>query len=619
VTTQEDSNQLPYHRLLIDPPATAGGTDLFQVQHWTLEATSMRSPFQTSFAAVFQYELILNSKRIAPYALMVAFAGNAILWWGWSAAANFGWATNSDFNIARNFQGFSFILGLPLFNALIMGEPVIRDFNTRIDSLIFSKPLSRVSYLLGKFFANFFVFVCCIAAFMLMSLALQWIPNSQLVVFPARVFIYFKHFFLIVVISHMFLAAIFFTLATLKRNAKFAYGAAVAFYPIYFAYQLLILKKLPADWRVALDPMLLSSFQIPRDKWVDADWINQIVITYSSAMIANRVLIVAVVAICLAVLYFRFVIVEPDRHHKQLSTLDLSRLDSAERFHVTPEILPSTGFQPAAVELRERVSIPLPDVTVENKGAKANVRKLLAATVLELTLLRHERSLFVLLVLSILISFLSLPWSVGVSGESYSAVFAGSTARGLLLFLLGVIVFCIGEVMHRDREARVEPLVWSAPVYNNALLLSRFIAVLFVSVLLLIVAGLTAMLTQFLRGQTPIHVSSYLVTYTVILVPSLIFMAAASIALNVLVRDKYLTYAMTIVIGAALFYMYSQGFNHWLYNPVLYGLWTEANLTSWTSLSHLMSIRVYWLAIAAACLALAHARFARKTRGRNLY
>src|SRR5687768_8191794 len=572
----------------------------------------MKSPFQTPFAAVFQYELILNSKRIAPYALMVAFAGHAILWWGWSAAAGYGWAINSDFNIVRNFQGFSFILGLPLFNALIMGDPIIRDFDTRVDSLIFSKPISRASYLAGKFCANFFVLVCCMAVFMLTSLASQWFANQRLVVFPARVFPCLKHFFLIVVISHLFLAAIFFTLATLKRNAKFAYGAAVAFYPLYFAYQLLFLKNLPESWRVALDPMLLNSFQIPPGRWVEADWINQIVITYSSALIANRAFVVVFVASCLAVLYFRFGISETGGRHAPHTVLDLANLASEEEARVSPEILP-TGlgdFERANIELSQKPSVSLPTVAVENKGGRANLRKLAAATALEVTLLIHERSLIVLLPLSVLISFLALPWFA--SSVSPSAAFAGSTARGLLLFLLGVVVFYAGEIMHRDREARVEPLLWSTPVGNNVLLLSKFSAVMLVSVLLLVLAGLTAILTQFLRGRFPIDISSYLITYTVILVPSLIFATAAIIALNVMLRDKYLTYALTIAAGAALFYLYSQGFNHWLYNPVLYELWTDADLASWEKLSYLISLRFYCLALAAVCLMLAHALFARK-------
>ena len=570
----------------------------------------MRNPAHTEFAAIFQYEVILNSKRVAPYALILLFAGNAILWWGWSAAATYGWATNSDFNIVRNFQGFSFILGLPLFNALIMGDPVIRDFNARVDSLIFSKPVSRASYLLGKFCANFFVFVCCMAAFMLTALLLQWVPLSRLVAFPMRVGPYFKHFFMIPVISHLLLGGVFFTLATLKRNAKFAYAAAVAFYPLYFAYQLLFLRNLPPDWRVVLDPMMLSTFNIPRNRWADADWVNQILISYTSGMIANRALVVVLVALILIVLYFRFTITERDASSGESLTLNLST--PANTVHILPAPAADPRFQEVEVVRRPTVSIPA--VALANKGTRANLRKLVAATMIELTLLRHERSLIVLLPLSLLIAFLSLPFSIGTQDVSTSAMFAGSSVRGLSLFLLGTIVFYVGEAMNRDREVRIDSVLWATPTQNKVLLLSKFFAVLWVSLVLMILAGVTAMLTQFVRGQTPIDVASYFVIYTVILAPSLIFMAAASLALNVLLRDKYLCYAITIGIGSALFYLYSQGFNHWFYNPILHGLWIESDFASSERLSYLTLLRMYCVALTGICLMLAHVFFARKSK-----
>lgn len=127
----------------------------------------MRSTVSTPFVAVLQTEMRFNLKRVAPYALMIIFSANAVLWWGGGPAVASGWATNSEYYIVRNFQGFCFMTGLPLFIALMMGDPVIRDFRIGVDPLIFSKPVSRAGYLLGKFFGNFFVLVCCQACFAL--------------------------------------------------------------------------------------------------------------------------------------------------------------------------------------------------------------------------------------------------------------------------------------------------------------------------------------------------------------------------------------------------------------------------------------------------------------------
>jgi hypothetical protein len=45
--------------------------------------------------------VLLNSKRVAPYVLMIFFAGNAVLWWAKGPAVALGWATNSEYYRAQ--------------------------------------------------------------------------------------------------------------------------------------------------------------------------------------------------------------------------------------------------------------------------------------------------------------------------------------------------------------------------------------------------------------------------------------------------------------------------------------------------------------------------------------
>src|SRR5882672_3388925 len=331
----------------------------------------MHNPYKTQFAAVFSAEVLLNSKRAGPYFLILLFTANSVLWWGWSVAASYGWGTNSDFNIARNLGGFSFGLGLPIFNAVIMGDPVIRDFRAGIDQLIFSKPVSRASYILGKFFGNFFVLVCCMSAFPLTMFLLQWFPSSRLVVLPVRVFPYFKHFFFFVVVGHLFLAVVYFAAGTLTRNSKIVYALAGAFYPVYISYQLFLLRNLPQSWRIILDPLMGGANPIPPDKWHDAVWINQIVIRYSSVMFANRALWILLTAVCLAIVYFRFAIVRRPAP-KSFSTLSLST--AAEGVYCSDSFEPWRDNQPARLD-----HVMLPDVTRLTEGMRANLKKLIAA------------------------------------------------------------------------------------------------------------------------------------------------------------------------------------------------------------------------------------------------
>lgn len=577
-----------------------------------LPTNPMRSPTKTAFAAVFQNEVLLNTKRVAPYAMALLFGGNALLWWGWGPATGRDWATNADFFIAGVLPVYSFMT-LPLFTAVIMGDPVIRDFRTGIDPLIFSKPVSRAEYLLGKFFGNFFVLACCQASFVLTLFVLQAFHKPGMVVLEVRAFPYLKHFLVFVVLSHLVLAAIYFTAGTLTRNAKIVYGLGISFYPLYISYQTVILKSLPPRWRSALDPLLMNWAKLNHERSGEA--LNHLVIVYDLDLIVNRAVMILLATVFLAILYARFTISERRTNIEKFSVLNLST--AGERLYYDPETFQaSLSDHLKKRDLESGIkhdSVPLPVVAQKNEGDQANLRKLVAASALELRLLRSESSLIVFIPLAMILSFLSLPFSAGVSEVSYSASFASSTTNGSLLFLLGVIVFYTGEAMHRDREMRVEPVLWSVPAPNSVLLFSKFLSTLLLALLLLVLVGLTAMLTQLLRSQSPVNISTYVITYTVILVPSLIFMAGASIALNVLLRDKYLAYAVSIAIGSGLFYLYTQGYNHWLYNPVLYGLWTAADMeVRGSAFSRIVWLRIYCLTLALICLVVAHLRFERR-------
>jgi ABC-2 type transport system permease protein len=579
----------------------------------------MANPFQTRCGAIFTAEVLLNSKRVAPYAMALLFAGNAVLWWGWGPATGRGWATNADFFIAGCLPVYSFMT-LPLFTALIMADPVIRDFRSGVAPLIFSKPISRAEYLLGKFFGNFFVLACCQSAFVLTWFALQAVHKQGVVTQSVKVVPYIKHFLVLVVVSHLVLAAFYFAVGALTRNAKIVYALGVAFYPLYISYQIYLLKSLPSRWRVVLDPLLMNRGNVYGYQR-SAEWLNQLVITYDSDLIVNRAMMILSAAICLTILYVRFAMVERPGKVEKFSVLHLST--AAEGVYY-PESSPATRLDEfEKPDYKASAIIPrvvVPEVARMNEGIRANVNKLIAALGVEFRLLRTERSLVILVPLVVSLSILDIAFYPVVPSISYSAAYASSTAGALLLFLIGITVFYTGEAMHRDREVRIEPVLWATPAPNNVLLLSKFFGTLTLTFALIAFVGLTAIAIQFLRGHTPIEIHPFLVTYSVILLPGIIFLTAISTMLNVLLRNKYLVYVVSVGTGAGLFYLYSVGHNHWLYNPLLYQLWTYADLTAGGS-NHrwLLASRIYWLGLATLCLVLAHFWFPRKRKSRRFF
>jgi ABC-type transport system involved in multi-copper enzyme maturation permease subunit len=566
----------------------------------------MKSPFSTPFRAIFQNEVRLNSKRIAPYFVALLCAGNGLLWWGWGPASGHGWAVNADFFIAGVLPVYSFLF-LPLYTALMMADPAIRDFRVGIDPLIFSKPISRAAYLLGKFFGNFFVLACCQSAFVATLFVLQAVPKQGVITQDWKVFPYIKHFLVFVVISHLGLAAFYFAVGVLTRNAKIVYGLGVAFYPLYIAYQTVLLSSLPWRWKLALDPLVMN--RGGKFHAISAEVMNHLVVVYDTDLIVNRAVMVLLAAICLTIVYVRFTIAERPRKVEELSVLNLT--EGAGGFYYDPpstEPTLSDRFEPD--HLREKVLFP--SVTRATAGVRAHLQQLLAALGVEFRLLLSERSLVVMMPLAIFFSTLDVAfWSV-TPELSYSAAYAGHTAKALLLFVIGITIFFNVESVHRDRDLKIEPLLWSQATPNYALLLPKFLATLAVTVGLSVLVGAITITLQTLKHNGPVDLSAYLRIYGIIVLPNAIFLAAAVMAFSVLLRDRYLTYAAAIGTCAGLFYLYSQGHNGWLYNPMLYQLWKYSDLTGGESkLTQILTQRIHLIATAVICLSWAHLFFLR--------
>jgi ABC-2 type transport system permease protein len=567
----------------------------------------MVHPFHSAFFAVFRTEVLLNSRRVAPYFMALLCGGNALLWWARGPAAGRGLATNSEAFIAGVLPIYSFMT-LPLFTAVIMADPVIRDYRAEIGPLIFSKPVGRAVYLLGKFFGSFFVLVCGQAAFVITLFVLQWFSLPGVTQLPeVKVFPYLKHFIIFVVISHLVLAAFYFAVGTLTRNAKIAYAFGVCFYPLIISYNIFFLNGLPSLWQRTLDPLLMRWGQNRGTNvhTLSAEAFNSLVVTYNWELITNRAVMLLIAAGILTLVYRRFIIGEPPQK-VHFSFLNLSTTSERISFESVSDWIDDDR------EAR-RTPVTLPSVSSDNSGIRASFRKLSAALDTEFRLLIAERSLVAIIPFAVLLSTMEIIFWPARGEASYSTAYVTNIAGNSLLFMIGISIFYIGEALQRDRDLNVESLVWSQPISNFVLVFSKFLATLLLVCILLPAVGLIAVLTQTLKGHWPVELTTYLRVYFWILIPNAIFLSAVATFLKVLLRDRYLTYTAAIGIAIGLFYLYNQGYNGWLYNPLLFRVWKCEDLLAGNNLSQIAQHRIYVLTVALVCLALAHLFYQRRS------
>lgn len=586
----------------------------------------MRVRTRGALGAIIRQEILYNVKRPAPWLLLALFSGNAALWTFAGPAQVRGWAINSDFYVARMCAGFAFLTA-PFFVAVLMGDPIVRDYRLGVAPLLLSRPVSRAEYLTGKFLGNFLVLAACCAGFAVTMFLLQGAAGDGSIVLPWRLAPYLKHFSMLVVVPVLALAALCFTVGTLTRSVKLVYGLVASLYVLH-GVAMTTLKGSTPFWSNLLDPVAFGAVnELGRGRRAAA--LNQLAISYTGVLLANRALTLALAALCLTILYLRFSRVErgaAPRDTGALVVLGLSekaeRLSREEAAASGQRASTGEGHPPARDELVRAHTVPLPLPAVTRGGPRTRLAQFAAAVGVEFRLLRSERSLIVLAPVAVFLCSAELESHGTAFGAPFfplSSVYAANSVNALLIMVCGITIFYTGEVLHRDRELGVEPALWSTPVPDWLLLLSKFAAMFLLALGLVALVGLTALALQLFRGAASVELSPYLIIYTVILLPTIAFMVGAAIALNVLLRDKHLAHAAGVALGVGLFYLLGRGYINWLYNPVLYRLWAYSDMTGLGPYrTGLLLHRVYWLAITAACLALAHLFFRRDPSRRLL-
>lgn len=562
----------------------------------------------TPFSAIVESDLRYHVKRVAPYVLMAIFSGNAALWWGAGPAPVRGWATNSEMFIVSTFAVFTFMT-LPFFTALMMGDPVIRDFEIGIDPLVFSKPVSRLQYLLAKFAGNFFVLVCCQSFFALTLVVLQAVHVDGMLVVPSRVIPYAKHFFLIIVLSSLPLAVLSFTIGTLTRNVKLVYGMTTAVYLLYVAWQTKVLKSLLPRWQVILDPLLMNWGKYETGTLTGAP-LNQVAFHYDAGLIANRLLVISLSVACFALLYWRFGPSVQRAHQLAPQSGSLfGRAGTRVHRRSASALAPIANVQEPSVQLRAAVT---------TSGARTSMAQLAGFIALELRLLLAERSLFVLTPLALVLGLTDVAHLGRAGTPPHSAQYAIAAMQPLLLLMVGVAIVYVGEAMHRDRTLNTEPLMWALPIPNSVLLLSKLTTVFVLSVSLSLIVALGALAFQLAHGHGPIELVPYLTVFTLVVLPGLLFILGASTAINVIARDKVTAYAVSLAIAGFFYLLYVNGYHHWLYNPLMFGLWTYPDIAlSGGARDVVLLHRLYVLLVGTMLLTVAHVLYERRPHGRG--
>lgn len=514
------------------------------------------------FLPIFLFELKYRLRRPATwiYFFILALLSGLLV-----TAAGGGFGTGVSVSLGGDGQAVkvnapfsvSITLGvLSTFGVIIasslMANPVYRDFEYRTHPLFYTKPISKLGYLGGRFLGSYVVAALVFAGLSLgaaLASVMPWVESERFLAHtPAGTYLW--PYVLLVLPNLLFTGAIFFTTATLTRNMLSTYIGAVVLLVGYLIASSYLSDLKNEHLAAALDAFGLGALELTTRYWTAADK-NTRLLPLSSYVLLNRALWLAIGVGLLAFCYgrFRFSAFASDKAPKK-------------RKKTAAALADDDAVAPAASTLR------LPRVA-QLFTTGMHLRQYWSLSKLEFRGI--VRSVyFAAIVGAGVIFLLALSSQIGKTFDTTTYPVTGEVVPTLTgtfgLFFLIIIIYYSGELVWREREAGVAQITDAVPVPTWVPFMSKLTALALVQVVLLVVIMLCGLLVQTVRGYFHYELGLYVEALFGLQLPYLLLLCVLAMLVQVLVNNKYLGHFVMVVYYVANIFRSQLGLTHRLFS-----------------------------------------------------
>jgi ABC-2 type transport system permease protein len=451
---------------------------------------------------------------------------------------------NAPTVIVNFFASFS-VIGLFIVTVFI-AQPLLRDFEMGTDELFFSTPMRKRDYVAGRLTAGF---CAAVIVFLLTGLgmvigaAMPWVDPERLGPFSLAPHLWSLG--VLVLPNLLFAAALLSLLAVTTRSLLSVYLGVIGFFVLY-AIAGFLTRDIQYDTVGSLlDPFGARAIEKTVRYW-SANERNTLLPPLDGYLLLNRALWLAV---AVAMMTATFNLFQPQRFRGGKRWLRRHALRTA----------------PSETELPSRKVAPNSAVVFKGGTAWSQLLHQLrfdAAGVLKsvpfLVLLAFG-------VLNLVASATTVDDMFGTKILPVTAVML-NVIEGSYSFLLILIVgFYAGELVWRERNAKLAELTDTLPVPNWVPLLAKIGALLAVVVAFMLLGALTCIVIQLFRGYTHPEIGLFVQGVLIQSVPFML-MGVAAIVLQIVSNQKFLGYLLFVLLIVAQIALPPLHLEHNLYN-----------------------------------------------------
>lgn len=427
-----------------------------------------------------------------------------------------------------------------------VASSAIRNSESKMDELVFSKPVNPVPYQAGRFFGSYLVVLIVFLSVPLgvflgsqFGLLVGWLDSE--LVGPNKLMYYAAPYLYLAVPSLLVLSAIFNSVAVYFKTMMSVYVAAVV---IFIAYQIAGVYFDDLAFRnivVYADPFGSGSLIDLTRYWTVNDK-NTEVLTLTGDLLVNRILWVAI-----SVAMF----------------FGLGKLSN--RIVIKKQ---KKQFKVSAFVQNKQAALISSAKNYKSAGISTK-SQLIMRSIFELKQVIFSAPFMILAGVSIVTLMIPLFAPIGAYGTTnwpltQNMVNIISGISGLFLFV--IIAFYSAELVWRERQSGMGDIVDSFPVHNSVFWVSKILALIAAISGLFLVGMILTITVQLFKGQFNLELGQYLFRIVYLSILPLIMLTVLAFFLQIISPNKYVGMGLFILYYIVQTVMGSYGFEHHMYH-----------------------------------------------------
>lgn len=418
------------------------------------------------------------------------------------------------------------IFGILIASA-VMGVPLYRDLEHKTGTFLFSYPITKFGYFMGRFWGSFltllFISLGALAGIYLGSLLGPLFGTEAERYGPNLMVNYFQPWFTLLLPNLWLAGTLFFSLIVFTRNIRSIYTGGIVVFILYLLANFLAQDIENKDLVQLLDPFGLNSFSL-QTRYLTPYEQNSFFLPLEGNLLLNRLLWSGLGLLFFIGAYFRFGFT----YFFQAPQKKTKIKDESQELLPTQDLNPVVDF---SKKYQWNSLWTLSRIEVQNIYKDVYFRSILLGGLIFLIL-----DFWIGNTLYSVPNFPSTSFLMEYKTYDYN------------LFVFIILVFFTGESLHRDKVTGYSVINDTFPVKDSVVIGSKFLGLAFICLILTTIPILVGLIIQTLKGYFDYDLKVYLIDSYLIGLPDYLQMVMLVFAVHMLVNNKFAGHAAAIGI-----------------------------------------------------------------------